>query len=153
MIAFLGPGTMGGPMAANLVEAGHEVAATRDAEVVITMLPSGRHLLDCYAKIVAAAKPGTLFIDCSTVDVADARAAATSAGHLAADAPVSGGVVGAAVGSLTFIAGGADEAAAKARAAPARDGCPLPLLWTVRGRSGREDLQQHDPRCLDGRGE
>lgn len=99
-VAFIGLGHMGGPMAANLVEAGHRVrghdlvpealaAAARagvepagsaaeavaDADTVITMLPAGRHVLDLYATLLPAARPGTLFVDCSTIDVADARTA------------------------------------------------------------------------------
>ncbi|MEV5596680.1 3-hydroxyisobutyrate dehydrogenase [Streptomyces sp. NPDC052496] len=135
-IGFIGLGNMGGPMAANLVKAGHRVtgfdlapealaaaaetgvepagsapAAVADAAVVITMLPAGRHVLALYQDggLLAAARPGTLFIDCSTIDVADARGAheaAVRAGHQALDAPVSGGVVGAEAGTLTFMAGG-----------------------------------------------
>jgi 3-hydroxyisobutyrate dehydrogenase len=139
-VAFIGLGNMGGLMAANLVEAGHQVsgfdvvpaalerarsngiitvgtglAAVVDAQVVITMLPSGKHLLDAYSGengLLAAAPPKTLFLDCSTVDVADARAArnlAVAAGHRAVDAPVSGGTVGAQAGTLTFMVG-AEEA-------------------------------------------
>ncbi|WP_017542801.1 3-hydroxyisobutyrate dehydrogenase [Nocardiopsis prasina] len=139
-IAFVGLGNMGGPMAANLVTAGHDVTgydlvpealerasgagvrvagsaaeAVAGADVVITMLPSGRHLLTAYqggsdaeGGLLAAARPGTLFLDCSTVDVADARtanAAAVEAGHRAMDAPVSGGVTGAEGGTLTFMVG------------------------------------------------
>ncbi|MCY9787236.1 3-hydroxyisobutyrate dehydrogenase [Nocardiopsis sp. EMB25] len=145
-VAFVGLGNMGGPMAANLVTAGHTVTgfdlvpealakaaesgvrvadsavdAVAKADVVVTMLPSGRHLLTAYlgadggAGLLAAARPGTLFVDCSTVDVADARAAnaeAVAAGHRAVDAPVSGGVVGATAATLTFMVGaeGADFA-------------------------------------------
>ncbi|MFF1377483.1 3-hydroxyisobutyrate dehydrogenase [Streptomyces sp. NPDC058308] len=135
-IAFVGLGNMGGPMAANLAAAGHRVighdlspdaltaAAARgvvpaasaveavaDADVVITMLPAGRHVLGLYRDggLLAAAAPGTLFLDCSTIDVADARAAhkaVAAAGHRGLDAPVSGGVVGAEAGALTFMAGG-----------------------------------------------
>jgi 3-hydroxyisobutyrate dehydrogenase len=133
-IAFLGLGNMGGPMAANLVKAGESVIgydpvpdaaeqakvagitiaatagdAAREADVVITMLPSGKHVLDCYGEILPSARPGTLFLDCSTIDVADAREAgelAVAAGHRAVDAPVSGGVVGAEAGTLTFMVGG-----------------------------------------------
>ncbi|MET9540471.1 3-hydroxyisobutyrate dehydrogenase [Streptomyces sp. NPDC006553] len=138
VIAFVGLGHMGGPMAANLVSAGHRVlgfdlvrevlttasatgvevaesaaAAAAEADVVITMLPTGRHVLALYRDqgLLAAAKPGTLFIDCSTIDVADARAAheaAADAGHRALDAPVSGGVVGAEAATLTFMAGGGE---------------------------------------------
>jgi 3-hydroxyisobutyrate dehydrogenase len=121
-------------MAANLVKAGHTVVgfdlapaaleqavkdgvtvadsaveAVREVDVVITMLPSGKHVLGLYAEILPAAKPGTLFIDSSTIDVADARAAhdeAVEAGHRSVDAPVSGGVVGATAGTLAFMVGG-----------------------------------------------
>lgn len=137
-IAFIGLGNMGGPMAANLVRAGHEVAgydvvpaaldhardngvgvadsaalAVAGADVVITMLPGGGHVLDAYrAGLLSAADPGTLFIDSSTIDVDDARAAqalAKAAGHRALDAPVSGGVGGAQAGTLTFMVGADDE--------------------------------------------
>ncbi|MBY6540219.1 3-hydroxyisobutyrate dehydrogenase [Rhodococcus sp. BP-349] len=142
VIAFLGLGHMGGPMAANLAAAGHDVrgfdlvpasldqarekgitvaesaaAAVAGASVVVTMLPSGKHVLDCYADVVPAAGTGTLFIDSSTIDVADARTAADvarAAGHRAVDAPVSGGVGGATAGTLTFMVGGDDAAVAEA---------------------------------------
>ncbi|QNE47199.1 3-hydroxyisobutyrate dehydrogenase [Glaciihabitans sp. INWT7] len=133
-IAFLGLGNMGGPMAANLVKAGHEVvgfdpvpaaldharqngvtvapdsgSAVAGAEVVITMFPSGKHVIDAYSDgLLAAAAPGTLFIDSSTIDVEDARTArslAVAAGHRGMDAPVSGGVGGATAGTLTFMVG------------------------------------------------
>ncbi|CAN5157893.1 3-hydroxyisobutyrate dehydrogenase [soil metagenome] len=143
-IAFLGLGNMGGPMAANLVKAGHEVvgfdpvpaaldhstqngvtaapdpaSAVSGAEVVITMFPSGKHVIDAYSDgLLAAAAPGTLFIDSSTIDVEDARTArslAVAAGHRGMDAPVSGGVGGASAGTLTFMVGAdvADFAAAE----------------------------------------
>ncbi len=133
-VAFLGLGHMGGPMAANLVRAGYQVlaydpvpaaqeqaradgaevfdtaaAAVTEAEIVITMLPNGRVVLDVYDNVLPSAKPGTLFIDCSTIDVADAKRAAevaVAAGHRALDAPVSGGVGGATAGTLTFMVGG-----------------------------------------------
>ncbi|WP_425437996.1 3-hydroxyisobutyrate dehydrogenase [Nocardia nova] len=140
-VAFLGLGHMGGPMAANLVRAGYQVlaydpvpaaqeqaradgaevfdtaaAAVTEAEIVITMLPNGRIMLDVYDNVLPSAKPGTLFIDCSTIDVADAKRAAevaVAAGHRALDAPVSGGVGGATAGTLTFmVGGGADDFAA-----------------------------------------
>ncbi|MFE0100429.1 3-hydroxyisobutyrate dehydrogenase [Streptomyces sp. NPDC059009] len=142
-VAFIGLGHMGGPMAANLVKAGHRVlghdlvadaldAAARagvepaataaeavtDADVVLTMLPAGRHVLALYDGLLAAARPGTLFVDCSTIDVADARTAherAVAAGARALDAPVSGGVVGAEAATLTFMAGGGEEEFAQAR--------------------------------------
>jgi 3-hydroxyisobutyrate dehydrogenase len=145
-IAFIGLGNMGGPMAANLVKAGHRVigfdpvasalskaheagvepAQRRDgaiaaADVVITMLPSGRHLLGVLEGedgIVAKARAGALLIDCSTVDMASARAAhelAGARGLKSVDAPVSGGVGGAVAATLTFMVGGEDEAVALAR--------------------------------------
>lgn len=150
-IGFLGLGHMGAPMAANLVKAGYEVLAYdpvpaaqeqagRDgatvvstaaeaaaAGVVITMLPNGKLVLDVYAELLPAAKPGTLFIDCSTIDVADAKSAAVlaiGAGHRALDAPVSGGVAGAAAGTLTFMVGGGAEDFAAA----------LPLLEVMGGK-------------------
>ena len=145
-IGFLGLGNMGGPMALNLVKAGHRVLgfdlsaaaskmsadagvpvatnaadAVKDADIVITMLPAGKHVLDAYSgsmNLLGVVKPGTLFIDCSTIDIASARAAsaaATKAGMLSVDAPVSGGVGGASGATLTFMVGGADEAFAKAK--------------------------------------
>ena len=141
-IAFIGLGNMGNPMAANLVKAGHEVrgfdlvaanldvarangvavaadarAAVEGAETVITMLPAGKHVLSVYADIVPAAAKGTLFIDSSTIDVESARRAhaiAADSGMLSIDAPVSGGVGGAEAGTLTFMAGGSQEAFARA---------------------------------------
>ncbi|MFF5035298.1 3-hydroxyisobutyrate dehydrogenase [Nocardia salmonicida] len=134
-IGFLGLGHMGGPMAANLVRAGYDVLAfdpvpaaqeqartdgarvvataaeaAVDRDVVITMLPNGKLVLDVYAELLPAAPAGTLFIDCSTIDVADAKAVAAlavTAGHRPLDAPVSGGVAGATAGTLTFMVGGA----------------------------------------------
>lgn len=141
-VGFIGLGNMGGPMAANLVTAGFCVTgfdlvpavvdlardrgvsvaasaadAVADADVVITMLPTGAHVLGLYRGagdvpgILSAARRGILFIDCSTIAVEDARAAAalaTAAGHRSLDAPVSGGVVGARAGTLAFMVGGAD---------------------------------------------
>ena len=142
-IGFIGLGNMGTPMAANLVKAGHAVKgfdlsaeilsaavkrgvvaakstadAVADVEFVVTMLPAGKHVLAVYAEALKAAKPGTLFIESSTIDVASARAAhAMAAEHkmLSVDAPVSGGVGGAEAATLTFMAGGSDEAFAKAK--------------------------------------
>lgn len=137
-IAFLGLGHMGLPMAKNLAAAGHEVtgfdvvplaiAAAADAgipvaasgaeavtgaEVVITMFPSGRHVIDAYrGELLAAASAGTLFIDSSTIAVDEAREAhelAIAAGHRNVDAPVSGGVVGAENATLAFMVGGSEE--------------------------------------------
>jgi len=132
-IGFIGLGNMGSPMAANLAAAGHDVAgfdlmadcpagvtkvetaavAAADADVVITMLPNGAILRSVAAEIIPEMKAGATFLDCSTVDVESARAVADdaiAAGLLAADGPVSGGIAGAAGGTLTFMAGGSDEA-------------------------------------------
>ncbi len=142
LISFLGLGNMGGPMAANLVKAGHTVRgfdlvpaaldqatalgvqpaasavdAVRGTEIVITMLPAGRHVTALYAEILPHAAPGTLFVDCSTIDVAAARTAheaAAQAGFASVDAPVSGGVGGAQAATLTFMAGGSQHAFARA---------------------------------------
>lgn len=142
-VGFLGLGNMGAPMAANLVAAGYTVRgfdvvpaaleaakrsgveiassaeeATIGAEALITMLPSGQHVLDVYqSALIKTAAPGTLFIDCSTIDVASSRLAhdlATRSGMEAVDAPVSGGVAGAAKATLTFMVGGKDEAVRRA---------------------------------------
>ena len=136
-IGFIGLGNMGAPMAQNLVKAGHDVvgfdisfpdvpgvtsgvdaeSATIGQDVVITMLPDGAILREVMAEILPAASAGTCFIDCSTVDVESARAVANdavAAGHMAVDAPVSGGIGGATDGTLTFMAGGSDEAFAVA---------------------------------------
>jgi 3-hydroxyisobutyrate dehydrogenase len=136
IVGFVGLGHMGGPMAANLVAAGHQVRgcdlveaareaaaaagvtvvadaaeAATGADIVITMLPGGRHVLDCYRDgLLQAAGAGTLVVDCSTIDVYDARSAhglAAAQGLRSLDAPVSGGVVGAEAGTLTFMVGGA----------------------------------------------
>jgi 3-hydroxyisobutyrate dehydrogenase len=96
-------------------------AAAKDADVIITMLPAGRHVLAAYegeTGLLAAARPNSLFIDCSTISVEDARKAhelITAAGHHGLDAPVSGGVVGAAAGTLTFMVGGNEEDFATAK--------------------------------------
>ncbi|MBD3678345.1 MAG: 3-hydroxyisobutyrate dehydrogenase [Rhodobacteraceae bacterium] len=137
-IGFIGLGNMGAPMASNLVKAGHEVTgfdlaapcpegvakatsaaeAANGADVVITMLPNGDILRKVAAEIIPAMATGAAFVDCSTVDVESARAVAAdaeAAGLLAVDAPVSGGVGGAAAGTLTFMAGGSDAGFAKAK--------------------------------------
>jgi len=145
-IAFIGLGNMGAPMMRNLLKAGHAVFAfdlseaackaaadagatvagkpadaAAQADVVVTMLPAGQHVRDVYmgsGGVIAAAKPGSLFIDSSTVDVSSARAvaeAAAQAGHVMVDAPVSGGVGGAEAGTLTFMVGGTDEAFTRAQ--------------------------------------
>jgi 3-hydroxyisobutyrate dehydrogenase len=95
--------------------------AAAGAEAVVTMLPAGKHVRSVYMDqdgLIATCKPGTLFMDCSTIDVPTAReviAAAEAAGHMMLDAPVSGGVAGAAAGTLTFMCGGSDKAFAAAR--------------------------------------
>ena len=92
--------------------------AVREADVVITMLPSGEVVKRCYAEILPAAKPGTLFIDSSTISVDDARevhAQAGSHGFAQLDAPVSGGVRGAVAGTLAFMVGGEESALQRAR--------------------------------------
>ncbi len=132
-IGFIGLGNMGAPMAANLVAAGHDVTgfdltapcpegvakaataaeAATGADVVITMLPNGAILRTVAGQVIPAMKPGAVLCDCSTVDVESARAVADqaqAAGLLAVDAPVSGGITGAAAGTLTFMAGGSDDA-------------------------------------------
>ena len=136
-IGFIGLGNMGAPMAANLIKAGHEVTgfdvagvtvegaanaasaaeAASGQDAVITMLPNGENLRSVYAEVAPAGAKGSVFIDCSTVDVDSARAAhemAAANGLLSVDAPVSGGVGGAAAGTLTFMAGGSDEAFSRA---------------------------------------
>ncbi|SFN39894.1 3-hydroxyisobutyrate dehydrogenase [Thioclava dalianensis] len=132
-IAFVGLGNMGGPMASNLVAAGHQVvgfdpatalpegvdsapdaaAAARDAEVVISMLPNGQILRSVAAEVIPAMQAGAVFCDCSTVDVDSAKAVAQQAGDAGLgflDAPVSGGTGGATNGTLTFMVGGDDAA-------------------------------------------
>ncbi|HWB47134.1 MAG TPA: 3-hydroxyisobutyrate dehydrogenase [Hyphomicrobiaceae bacterium] len=143
-IGFIGLGNMGLPMAGNLVKKGHEVAgfdivadnvakagqrgvsakssteeAAKDVDIVVTMLPAGKHVLDVYGSgVLKAAGPGTLFIDSSTIDVGSARSAhaqAAAAKMLSLDAPVSGGVGGAEGATLTFMCGGSKDAFAKAK--------------------------------------
>lgn len=145
-VGFIGLGNMGGPMAKNLVAAGKAVKgfdmvpealekaaangietvasaaeAASDVAVVISMLPAGAHVREVYqgsGQVIATAARGSLLIDCSTIDVASARAvnaAAEEAGHEMLDAPVSGGVAGAEAGSLTFMAGGSDSAFGRAK--------------------------------------
>jgi 3-hydroxyisobutyrate dehydrogenase len=139
-IGFIGVGNMGGPMARNLLKAGHKLGAfdlsaavlesvlkagadkassaneaAKNADIVITMLPAGQHVQSVYLEngIMSAAKKGALLIDCSTIDIDSARvvhAAAEKAGFLFLDAPVSGGVGGAESGTLTFMCGGSETA-------------------------------------------
>jgi 3-hydroxyisobutyrate dehydrogenase len=149
-IAFIGLGNMGGPMAANLVRAEHRVTgfdlvpasldqaradgvavaasareAVAEADVIVTMLPAGRHVVSVWADILPAARPGALVIDSSTIDVESARKAhgmAQERGLLSLDAPVSGGVGGATAATLTFMAGGSAQAFAQAEPILARMG-------------------------------
>ena len=145
-IGFIGLGNMGGPMVANLIRAGHRVRAfdrvadataraasagasaaasaadtAPGAGIIITMLPAGEHVRSVYLdddRVLEAAEPGTLLIDCSTIDIATARAVTAKAqarGLDMLDAPVSGGVAGAVAGALTFMCGGGGEAFARAR--------------------------------------
>ncbi|SAK57168.1 3-hydroxyisobutyrate dehydrogenase [Caballeronia hypogeia] len=139
-IGFIGLGHMGGPMAANLLKAGHALnafdlvpaaldaakaagatlaasprAAAEGAEVVITMLPAAQHVKAVYLNddgVLAGVASGVPLVDSSTIDPATAKLvgeAAAKHGNPFADAPVSGGVVGAQAGTLTFMVG-ADEA-------------------------------------------
>ncbi|MDQ3558140.1 MAG: 3-hydroxyisobutyrate dehydrogenase [Pseudomonadota bacterium] len=138
VIAFIGLGNMGGLMAANLVEAGHRVvgfdlseascraaaaegveiacsatATLADADIVMTMLPAGKHVLSVWAELLTEVRPGILLIDSSTIDVDSARKAhemASERGCASLDAPVSGGTAGARNATLTFMAGGSAEA-------------------------------------------
>jgi 3-hydroxyisobutyrate dehydrogenase len=142
-IAFIGLGNMGGPMAANLKKAGHHVigfdlvpaltmaaaaegisiaasagAAAAQADVIVTMLPAGKHVVAVWGDVLNHAKPGALLIDSSTIDVESARKAHNSAGAAkchSLDAPVSGGTGGAKAGTLTFMCGGEDAAFAAAK--------------------------------------
>ena len=142
-IAFLGLGNMGTPMAGNLVNSGYTVRgfdpapvardaaaakgvdiagsgaeAVAGADVVITMLPNGTLVKECYGELMPTANKGALFIDSSTIAVDDARAVhayAAERGFGQLDAPVSGGVKGAVAGTLAFMVGGEAEALETAR--------------------------------------
>jgi len=145
-IGFIGLGNMGLPMAQNLIKAGHQVegvdvnpaaaaklkaaggavvdmagVAAGRADVVITMLPSGKEVRAAYlgaGGIVESANEGTLLIDCSTIDVETSRVVAKAAETqelLMLDAPVSGGVGGASAGTLTFMVGGPAQAFTRAQ--------------------------------------
>ena len=138
-IAFIGLGNMGGPMAANLMTAGHSLTvfdlseaamqalaekgarcassaleAIEGAEVILSMLPAGKHVAGLYLGengLIAKAAKGTLILDCSTIDAETARqvgAAAEAAGLAMLDAPVSGGVKAAQAGTLAFMCGGSE---------------------------------------------
>jgi 3-hydroxyisobutyrate dehydrogenase len=143
-IAFIGLGHMGGGMAPNLAKVGHEVRAfdlvpeavqhavqsgctsaasaaeaVKDADVVITMLPASKHVRGVYENDVAPnSRPGTLLIDCSTIDVQSALEVGEGLSELGfefVDAPVSGGIAAAAGGTLTFMVGGSNEAFGRAK--------------------------------------
>ena len=142
-VAFIGLGNMGGPMAANLVKFGHNVVAfdlvadarsqaqadgasiaesavgsVKGADVVITMLPAGKHMLSVWNEVVPSMARGALIIDCSTIDVESAKQAhalAAKHGIASIDAPVSGGTGGAKGATLTFMCGGEDKAFAAAK--------------------------------------
>ena len=136
-IGFIGLGNMGAPMATNLAAAGHDIlgfdtvaspdgiglaasasAVAQGADVVITMLPNGEILKAVAAEVLPAMPEGSVLLDCSTVDVASARAVADDAaarGIGTLDAPVSGGIGGAQAGTLTFMVGGTDAAFATAK--------------------------------------
>ena len=145
-IAFIGLGHMGGGMAPNLVKAGHEVRAfdlseealaraveqgcaragsteeaVKDADVVVTMLPAAKHVLEVYrSQVLGKAPASALLIDCSTIDVASARSIeeeAAAQGYTMVDAPVSGGIAAAASGNLAFMVGGSDKAFERAQPA------------------------------------
>jgi 3-hydroxyisobutyrate dehydrogenase len=144
-VGFIGVGHMGGPMARNLIKAGHAVKAfdlseeamnfvvqsgaraatsVKDAasgvEFVVTMLPVGDNVRAVFLVdgVLAAADPGTVLVDCSTIDVESARAvhaAAAERGYAMLDAPVSGGVAGAEAATLTIMCGGDKATFEKAR--------------------------------------
>lgn len=148
-IGFIGLGNMGGPMAKNLLNAGHQVrvfdlsasavetakaagadvaataaeVASSDVEIIFTMLPAAQHVEAVYLGdegLLAQCSPGTLLVDCSTIDPHTARqVAATASEHGLAliDAPVSGGTKGAQEATLTFMVGGPADSLAKARPA------------------------------------
>lgn len=143
-IGFIGLGNMGGGMALNLVRNGHQVVAfdlseaalekareggcdtapsasiaVAEAEIVVTMLPAGRHVASVYEdEVFGAIGSGVLLIDCSTIDIATAKhvaGEAASQGFDMVDAPVSGGIVAAQEGTLTFMVGGSETAFARAQ--------------------------------------
>ena len=137
-IGFVGVGNMGGPMARNLIKAGHQVTAfdlvpavldgvvqagavrassaaetARGADFVITMLPAGKHVREAWlgsGGLAKAIEPHAYLIDCSTIDVATTREVAATVSRPMLDAPVSGGVMGAEAGTLTFMVGGPEDA-------------------------------------------
>lgn len=159
-IAFIGLGNMGGPMAKNLLAAGHRLqvfdlseaaladvaeagaavaasarAACDSAEVIITMLPAGKHVADIYSGaegLLPVLPAGTLCLDASTIDTETARSVseAAAARDIAfMDTPVSGGVAAAAAGTLAFMCGGTAEAFERARPILAGMGNPEKIFY------------------------
>ncbi|ASQ47277.1 3-hydroxyisobutyrate dehydrogenase [Legionella clemsonensis] len=145
-IGFVGLGHMGLPMAINLLKAGHAVTgfdlqqsalnhlqeaggyiaktlqeAASAQEIIITMLQTGQQVHQvCLGNegLFATAQSQTVYIDCSSIDVASSREIHQQARLkqlLVVDAPVSGGVAGAQAGTLTFMVGGLENAFAKAK--------------------------------------
>ena len=137
-IGFIGLGNMGAKMTMNLLKANYEVIGydinkefvknllpkglkqannlsdiAEDTDVVITMLPNGDIVEEVYDNIIDNFKPGTLFVDCSTIEVNKARELHKKCEDkkiLSLDAPVSGGVGGAEQATLTFMVGGTENA-------------------------------------------
>lgn len=135
-IGFIGLGHMGGPMAANLVKAGHSLTVydvtpvslsgvkvatslaelIKDVDYVVSMLPAGTHVREVYLGdkgLLAHAPKAITYMECSTIDVQTAKdihAAVAQKGGVCVDAPVSGGTASATAGTLTFMVGGSDEA-------------------------------------------
>ena len=177
-IGFIGLGNMGAPMAANVVKAGHKVvafdlvkalrdqvsgegsevaesavAAADGADVVITMLPAGKHVRAVWADILPVMSKQALVIDCSTIDVESAKAVhapAAKHGLASVDAPVSGGTGGQSR-NAGVLCGGGERAFADAKPfwRPGRRSC----IAAVPERGRRQDLQQHDRRDFHDRGE
>ncbi len=142
-VVQFGLGTMGLPMARTLFDAGIDLVATdvsaaareafgaaggaappptdvdvSTADVVLTMLPEGEHVAAVHASVREDVADGTVFLDCSTIDVETTAAlhtAASERGLELVDAPVSGGPEGAAAGTLSFMVGGRDDAVERIR--------------------------------------
>ena len=178
-IAFIGLGNMGGPMAANLVKAQHRVVgfdlgaavceqakadgvaiagtareAVADAEVIVTMLPAGRHVLAVWSDILPAARPGTLVIDSSTIDVESARKAHALAAESGLLSPSTRPSPAASAARRRPRSPSWPEAPARLSRRPSRSSrrwASASSIAARRGRAGGQDLQQHDPRHLDDR--
>jgi 3-hydroxyisobutyrate dehydrogenase len=131
----------GAAVSAAVEKGAHKAAsaaeAVKGAEVVVTMLPAGKHVRDVYEKdVLPNVARGTLLIDCSTIDVESARhvaALAEKAGMDMVDAPVSGGVGGATAGTLTFMVGGSEASFAKAKPILEKMGKNIVLAGTSGG--------------------